>query len=208
MSVLSMWSSARSFRTGVCNYKRRLSNLVRIFLILSLAPWTTAHGQQKYSIAPGQGLINFASNAQLELIKASSDKIQGLIDPQTKQFAFSVDIRSFVGFNSELQREHFNEKYMESEKFPKARFSGKIIEEIDFTTDGTYDVRAKGELEIHGQKQTRIIRGRVTVKSGSLDVQSNFIVPLADHNISIPNIVSQKIATEIEVDINAAMKLL
>ena len=167
----------------------------------------TAHGQQKYRIEAGNGRIDFASKAQLELIKASSDKAQGLIDPQTQQFAFSVDIRSFVGFNSELQREHFNEKYMESERFPKARFSGKIIEQVDFSEQGTYDVRAKGELEIHGQKQTRIIRGKVTVKDGSLDVQSNFIVPLADHNISIPNIVNQKIATEIEVNFNAVMKL-
>ena len=201
MIVLSAWSR----RTGRCFPKRSHTNLFQFFLILSLASWTSAHGQQKYSIDPGKGRINFASNAQLELIKASSDKVQGLIDPQTRQFAFSVDIRSFVGFNSELQREHFNEKYMESEKFPKARFSGKIIEDIDFSTDGIYDVRAKGELEIHGRKQTRIIRGKVTVRNGSLDVQSNFIVPLADHNISIPNIVNQKIATEIEVDFNAAM---
>ncbi len=179
----------------------------RFLLVVGLCFSLSSQAQSKFSISPGKGRINFTSNAELELIRAASDKVQGLIDPQTQQFAFSVDIKSFVGFNSELQREHFNEKYMESEKFPRARFSGKIIEQVDFSVDGTYDVRAKGELEIHGQKQTRIIRGRLVIDHGTLDVQSTFVVPLADHNISIPNIVNQKIATEIEVDFHASMKL-
>ena len=160
--------------------------------------------QGKYGI--DKGTINFSSNAQLELIRAASDKVQGLLDPSTNQFAFSVDIKSFQGFNSQLQREHFNEKYMESERFPKARFSGKIIEAVDFTIDGVYDVRAKGDLEIHGVKQTRIIKSKITIRNGQLEVESKFLVPLSDHNITIPNIVSQKIATEIEVDFKATMK--
>ena len=149
----------------------------------------------------------FTSNAELELISASSDKVQGLIDPASNQFAFAVDVKSFRGFNSELQREHFNEKYMESEKFPKARFSGKIIEPIDFSTNQSYDVRAKGELDIHGQKQTRIIKTKVTIKDGLVYLETSFFVPLVDHNISIPSIVSQKIATEIEVDFKATMSV-
>jgi len=178
---------------------------VLIYLTVILAVSFTCEAQKKFSLE--KGAINFASKAQLELIKASSDKVQGLIDPVSYQFAFAVDVSSFQGFNSELQREHFNEKYMESEKYPKAKFSGKIIEPIDFTADNTYEVRAKGELEIHGQRQTRIIKSKIIVKNGQLRIESFFTVPLADHNISIPNIVSQKIATEIEVEFNATMKL-
>jgi polyisoprenoid-binding protein YceI len=166
---------------------------------------TEAQAQKKYSIVKGE--INFASNAELELIKASSTQVQGLIDPSTHQFAFTVDIKSFKGFNSALQREHFNEKYMESEVYPKARFTGKIIEQIDFSQKGTYDVRAKGDLEIHGQKQTRIIKGKLTVRDDGLKLVASFAIPLADHNITIPNIVSQKIATEIIVDFDALMSL-
>jgi hypothetical protein len=149
--------------------------------------------------------MSFTSNAELELIKASSDKVLGLIDPSSNQFAFTVEIRSFQGFNSQLQREHFNEKYLESDKFPKASFSGKIIEPVDFSSDHTYEVRAKGELNIHGQKQTRIIKAKLIIDKGQVYIQSHFLVPLADHNISIPTIVSQKIATEIEVNFNATM---
>jgi hypothetical protein len=178
----------------------RSSYLTLILAVISLV----VHGQQKYAIEKGR--IYFTSNAQLELIKASSEAPQGLLDPANNQFAFTVDIKTFQGFNSALQREHFNEKYLESEKFSKARFSGKIIESIDFTTNGSYDVRAKGDFEIHGVKQTRIIKSKLTVRDGQVEIESRFMVPLSDHNITIPNIVSQKIATEIEVDFRATMK--
>lgn len=175
-----------------------------IFIFLFLIP-VMMTAQSRFTVS--QGKIDFVSRAQLELIKASTDKVQGIIDPSTQQFAFSVDIKSFRGFNSELQREHFNEKYLESDTYPRAAFSGKIIEQIDFSTDGMHEVRAKGELDIHGRKQTRIIRSTVTIRNGTIVVTSAFLVPLADHNIAIPNIVSQKIATEIEVDFQATMKL-
>lgn len=160
-------------------------------------------GQKKYGTQSGE--VNFTSDAELELIKASSKQVRGLLDPTTHQFAFTVDVVSFRGFNSELQRDHFNEKYLESEKYPKATFSGKIIEEVDFSKDGTYDVRAKGELNIHGQKQTRIIKGRITVSKDALKIDVNFFVPLSDHNISIPFIVNQKIASEIEVSFTSRL---
>jgi polyisoprenoid-binding protein YceI len=179
-----------------------LNRLAFIFF-LALASAKSVSAQKKLTVKKAE--MAFTSNAELELIKASSDKVQGLIDPATNQFAFFVDVKSFRGFNSELQREHFNEKYMESEKFPKARFSGKIIEPIDFSADQSYDVRAKGELDIHGQKQTRIIKSKVTIKDGQVFLETSFFVPLADHNITIPTIVSQKIAMEIEVTFKATM---
>lgn len=164
-----------------------------------------AIAQEKYTT--DRGRVNFVSNAELELIRASSDKLQGIIDPRSNQFAFSVPVSSFKGFNSELQREHFNEKYIESETFPSMAFSGKIIEAVDFDINGIYEVRAKGELDIHGQKQTRIIKSVITIEDGELSIESSFKVPLTDHNISIPRIVNQKIATEIEVTVNAVMTI-
>lgn len=171
-------------------------------LFLLAAP---TFGQKKYSISNSR--MSFTSNAELELITAASSKVQGLIDPSNNQFAFTVEVKSFQGFNSALQREHFNEKYMESEKYPRARFAGKIIEPVDLTIDGSYDVRAKGDLEIHGQKQTRILKSKLIVSNGVITLETRFFVPLADHNISIPTIVSQKIATEIEVEFSATMSM-
>lgn len=174
-----------------------LAARVVILFFLTLTS-LSGHCQSKYTTQ--KAIVSFTSEAELELIKASSGEVRGIIDPSNSQFAFSVDVMTFKGFNSALQREHFNEKYLEAEKFPKASFSGKIIEHVDFTKNGTYDIRAKGDLDIHGVKQTRIIKSKITVANGTLNVESKFLVPLSDHNISIPTIVSQKIATEIQVD--------
>lgn len=177
-----------------------------IFLSLgTLFSFCSLCAQQRLTVEKSR--IQFASNAELEVIKASSDQVQGLLDPSTNKFAFSVRIISFKGFNGEQQRVHFNEKYLESERFPTASFSGKIIEELDLTKDGTYDVRAKGELDIHGVKQTRIIKSSLTINGSKVSITSKFNLPLSDHNITIPKIIGQKIATEIEVIFTATMVL-
>jgi len=176
-----------------------------LVVVIALCSHVELSAQKKYSTQ--KATLDFTSQAELELIKAATNEARGLIDPSTNQFAFSVDVNTFQGFNSALQREHFNEKYLETEKFPKASFSGKIIEQVDFSKNGSYDVRAKGDLDIHGVKQTRIIKGKIVVNNGSVTVDAAFMVPLSDHNISIPSIVSQKIATQIQVQFAASMIL-
>jgi polyisoprenoid-binding protein YceI len=153
-----------------------------------------------------KGNIQFHSNAQLELIKAASDQLKGLIDIQKKNFAFKIEMNSFHGFNSPLQQEHYNENYVETGLYPYASFSGKIIEDDDLSKDGEYVIRAKGLLTVHGVSQERIIRSNLTVKSGKLKLNSSFTVLLADHNIKIPRIVSEKLSAEIKVDIQAELE--
>jgi polyisoprenoid-binding protein YceI len=164
---------------------------------------TKSVAQQKLSLE--RGTVNITSNAELEVIKANTDVMRGVIEPNTNRFAFIVTVASFHGFNNALQREHFNEKYMESEKYPNASFTGKIIEQVDWEKDGVYEVRAKGDLDIHGQSQVRIIKCKVTIKGSSVQVESDFLVPLADHNIEIPRIIDRKIATQINVSMRASM---
>ncbi|MBS1512219.1 MAG: YceI family protein [Bacteroidetes bacterium] len=150
-----------------------------------------------------KNLVTFHSNTKLELIKATSTQLKGLIDPNKRTFAFSVAIKSFEGFNSPLQKEHFNENYMESDKYPNASFSGHIIEEDDFTKDGVYSIRAKGKFTIHGVEQERIIQGDLVVKNGVIKLNCVFTVSLADHGIKIPRIVYEKLASEINVIVYA-----
>jgi len=176
--------------------------LIRVFYCVLLCG-TAAFAQPKYTVKKSE--MNFASNAELEFIKATSTEAQGIINPATNQFAFSVPVSSFKGFNSDLQRQHFNDNYMETSKYAKASFAGKIIEQVNWSRDSAYTIRAKGELDIHGQKQIRIIKAKLVVKGNQLLVDADFNVPLADHNISIPRIVSQKIATEIDVKFKATL---
>ncbi len=152
------------------------------------------------------GKVKFMSDAPLEIIEAHTDKLKGAIDQSKNTFAFSVEIKSLKGFNGELQKEHFHENYLETEKFPTATFSGKFIEQIDYATNGTYGIRAKGILSIHGIQKERIIKGKVTVNNGNIQIDAAFTVRLEDHDIKVPKIVYSKIAEEMKVDFNIQFK--
>jgi len=176
-------------------YKSLVVFINYIFFFASVA------GAQVLNTSNGQ--INFRSDAPLELIKANTNEMRGKLDVGKKLFAFTAKINSFKGFNSPLQREHFNENYMESQLFPDASFSGKIIEDLDLTKDGTYTVRAKGKLMLHGIVQERIIKTELKVNKGTVSFKANFTVLLSEHNIPIPKVVHEKLASEIKVEVKA-----
>jgi hypothetical protein len=148
------------------------------------------------------GLVQFVSDAPLERIEAHSNKLSGALHIQDRTFYFALPVTSFFGFNGALQREHFNEDYLESEIFPESVFKGRIIEEIDFSKNGTYPVRAKGMLTIHGIAVERIISGKLIIDGDRITITSTFVIPLSDHNIIIPRIVEMKIAKEVNVTVN------
>ena len=159
---------------------------------------STLHGQM-YEMTKGK--INFTSEAPLENIKAESTKLKGILNLTDNSFAFSVEIKTFEGFNSDLQREHFHENYLESEKFPKARFTGKLIDK--FNPDlATQKIRAKGQLEIHGISKERIIEVTITKTENTYHFTTKFYVALADHGITIPRIVYQKISENISIAVD------
>ena len=178
--------------------------LVLIGILASFAPAT---GQSTLIFELNDGQVAFTSDAPLELIEAKSTALRGLIDADKRTFAFSIPITSFEGFNSPLQREHFNENYMESARFDDATFLGKIIEPVNFSQNGDYIIRAKGKLVIHGVERERIIKSFVTVADGKLSISSSFTVFLREHNIEIPRIVFQKIAEEIKVKLVGRMEI-
>jgi hypothetical protein len=151
------------------------------------------------------GKVSFLSDAPLEVIKASSQGLSGVLNISDRSFSFLVSTKSFEGFNSSLQRTHFNEDYMESDVYPNSTFKGKIIEETDLTVPGTYQIRAKGKMNVHGVENDRIIKCTLVVSENKIDVKANFTVFLEDHNISIPSIVNQKIAEEIKLDVNLTL---
>ena len=178
----------------------------KIFLIILLLLPAASVIPQSVVYRTSNGMIAFRSDAPLEIIKASSEKLFGLIDAGKRTFAFKIAVRTFEGFNSPLQQIHFNENYLETDKYADASFSGKIIEPIDFTKSGKSTIRAKGILKIHGIEQERIIKSEVTVNENKIHLQSFFTVQLSDHGIRIPKIVHEKIANEIKVNVIADLK--
>jgi hypothetical protein len=182
---------------------------MRRYLLLHcilFAGFTSLFAQGGKIFSAKSGKILFQSEAPFETIKAGSNDVKGLLDVDKKTFAFRVRMQTFDGFNSALQKEHFNENYLESTKFPEATFSGKIIEDIDFTKEGTHTIRAKGNFTIHGVTQERIIKSEVKISDGKVIINSRFSVLLGDHNIPIPKVVKDKLNSEIDVQVNCQME--
>ncbi len=183
---------------------RHVSFLLSLFILLG--SFISAKAQSRYYIEDGQ--IDFESDAPLELIEATTTNMAGVLDLDKKAFAIAIPISSFHGFNSALQREHFNENYMESEKYPKGIFRGIILDEINLRKNGYYTVTTQGKLNLHGIEKTRKVTCDIVVENGTIKVNSNFDVELVDHNIKIPTIVKQKLSETItiNVDVNFATR--
>lgn len=162
--------------------------------------------QNSRLLSTRDGKAYFLSDAPLEMISATSHSLIGVLNIEDRQFSFSIPVNTFEGFNSALQRTHFNEDYLETDIYPQATFKGKIIEEVDLGIPGQYRVRAKGKLNIHGIDDDRIIRCDLRVESSSIKVKAAFTVFLDNHNIKVPSIVNQKIAEEIHVEIEFVMQ--
>ena len=163
-----------------------------------------SYAQQLFAVEKGS--ISFTSEAPLELIKARSEALRGVFNIGESTCAFTIMISDFQGFNNPLQQIHFNENYMESPLFPEASFTGKLIENIDLATAGSYEIRVKGDLNIHGVKRERIIKGKIDITETGMQIRCTFHVALQDHDIRIPKVVQQKIAESIEVILTATLR--
>ena len=149
------------------------------------------------------GSVSFFSKSTLENIQASNNQVMSVLSPTTGDLQFSVLIKSFH-FRKSLMEEHFNENYMESDKFPKASFKGKIndLSKVNFTTDGSYPIDVSGDLSIHGVTQKVTTRGTLVIKTGIITATAKFNLKLADYKISIPNVVKDNIAEVIEINLS------
>ena len=172
-------------------------------IALILLAWfsTNRAGQDIYVCK--NAMVSIYSKAPVEDIEANTDKGISVLNIATAELAFNVPIRS-LKFDKALMQEHFNENYMESDKYPQAAFRGKLMQIPDVTKDGTYPVTASGVLEVHGVKQTRSITGKLTVNHGIISLTSEFMVACKDHKIEIPTLVFHNIAETIRVRVNAS----
>lgn len=159
---------------------------------------------QKYMTRTGK--VTFFSSTPVENIEAFNNDVSGVLDSKTGEVVFIVPIKSFK-FEKALMQEHFNENYMESDKFPKADFKGKLANPgaVNFSKDGSYPVQLQGKLTIHGVTKEVTLPGTVTVKGNAVTAHSKFNVKTADYGIRIPAMVESKIAKQIEVTVNTIL---
>jgi len=175
-----------------------MKNLFLIFGTLLIGLTLNA---QKYSSK--NGFVGFYSHTPVEDIKADNNQVASIIDISTGDLVFQILIKSFH-FDKALMEEHFNENYMESEKYPKSTFKGKIsnVSEMNFAKPGLYPAHVVGEMSMHGVTNPFETSGFIEVIPDGLVATSKFIVKPEDYGIKIPGLVRNKIANEIEVTVN------
>jgi polyisoprenoid-binding protein YceI len=150
---------------------------------------------QKYAVE--KSFISFYSHATIEDITAENKKSSSIFNASTGDIVFSIPISEFQ-FAKSLMQEHFNEKYMESDKYPKSTFQGKIAG-FDPAASGPQQLKATGKLSIHGVTKEVEIPGTLEKKNDKLLLKSKFIVKLADYKIEIPQLLWQNIAEQVDV---------
>ncbi|WP_425391243.1 YceI family protein [Ekhidna sp.] len=143
--------------------------------------------------------IKFFSDAPMEDIEAINESASSLIDLDNKAIVIVIPIKSF-SFKKKLMQEHFNENYLESDKFPKATFKGKIRDWDG--QEGTSRATAEGTLEIHGVTQDVTIDGEIVYQNDTIKISTVFPIRLEDYDIKIPKAVFYNIAEEVEVTAN------
>ena len=181
---------------------KRIINTALFFIIAVIAL-----PQEKYFTKTGK--VTFYSKAPLEDIDAKNRNAVSVFDKNTGQVEVSMLMKAFE-FKKALMQEHFNENYIESDKFPKSVFKGLIgdLSKVDFTKDGKYQANVSGKLSIHGETKDVAAPVTFTINNGMISAICEFKIVLDDYKISIPSLVKDKISKEVRVEIEINYEVL
>jgi hypothetical protein len=187
------------FRSSGCSWLWLLGPLLWLG---GLAGPPTAHGQGKYMTKAG--FISFFSASIMEDIEAKNSKVAAVFDLGTGQLAFAVPVREFQ-FKRTLMQEHFNENYMESDKYPKATFTGQLTnaaQVLKLLPTGTQNVEVEGQLTMHGVTHKVAVSGTLQLRDNQLVIFAYFNIAPADYAIDIPLLVREHIAKSVSVRVS------
>lgn len=178
--------------------------LVASFLFLSMS---ALHAQDKYFTKEGKINFNATSPSSPEKVEGINKSVICVEDIKTGNIQFAAIMKAFE-FERSLMQEHFNENYVESDKYPKAEFKGMIANngDVNYTKDGSYPVTVKGKLSIHGETKDVETNGTLTVKNGKIAAVATFDVALADYKVSIPSLVADKVAKVAKISVDCLLE--
>jgi len=180
---------------------------IKAFIVFVTVLITSVSFGQKY--VTKNGSIKFFSDAPLEKIEAINNQVNAALNTETGDLVIKVLMKSFI-FEKALMQEHFNENYVESDKYPNATFLGKVINtsEVNFQKSGHYKATVEGNLTIHGVTKTVKEKGTLTISDGKIMAVSVFPVLLSDYEIKIPGAIAGKISESIEITVEVTMDIL
>jgi polyisoprenoid-binding protein YceI len=173
-----------------------------IFIVLLLT--TALPGVAQNKVFSKSGIISFYSKTAIEKIEAKNKKVLAVIDAENNKIEFALLIKGFE-FEKALMQEHFNENYLESDKYPKAFFKGSFDETtvpVTFANNTTQTLQVTGNLTLHGVTKAIKTTATITVKNQVITAASAFTIALSDYKIKVPALVANNISKEILVNIN------
>lgn len=174
------------------------------FLPLSVLIFFLASVASAQKLTAEKGELSFFSDGAIEDIEARNQMVGSLFNATTGELVYIAKVKDFI-FPKSLMREHFNEKYMETDKFPKSTFQGRLTG-FSTSASGEQKVRAVGKISIHGVTRDIDVPGTLEFVGGKAKMKAKFIVKLADYNIKIPTLIWQNIAEEVEVRVEFTYK--
>jgi len=194
-----IYSQKNIYQSIKMNQMKKLMFVAFLFLVVS------GLQAQKYFTKAAE--LSFFSEAPMEKIEAFNKTSTCVLDLETGKMEFATLIKGFK-FEKALMQEHFNENYMESDKFPKATFKGEIqrYSKIDPSIDKNHEVTVVGKMTIHGVTKDVTAKGTVATKGGKVKLTSNFNIDVADYQIEIPSLVKDKIAKTILIKVLANLE--
>jgi polyisoprenoid-binding protein YceI len=161
-------------------------------------------GLQAQILTFDHGKVEFYTTTIMSDIDAVSEDVFVNLDAKTGEFEVEIEISSFE-FEYELMQEHFNEKYMESDKFPKAVFKGSIAQNILEITDEK-EVDASGKMSIHGVEKELSVNVSISKKENLTLLKCKFPIVFKDYNVDEPSILTKKFAKDVEVKCTLYLK--
>jgi polyisoprenoid-binding protein YceI len=176
-----------------------------VVLLCFLLSASVSFAQGKFYTKTGK--ISFYSKAPLEEIEGKNKTVTAVLDSKSGAMQFAVQMKGFE-FQKQLMQQHFNENYVESDKYPNAEFKGSITnnKEINYSKDGTYTAKVKGKLTIHGVTKDVESTGTLKINGGKIDATSTFNVLTSDYNIKIPAIVKDKVSNTIKITVDCDLE--
>ncbi len=176
-----------------------------LITLASMMIITAGYAQSRYYTKTAT--ITFFSKTDLENIEAVNKTVTAAMDTRSGAVQFSVPMKAF-SFAKGLMQEHFNENYVESDKYPNSVFKGTIKDngKLRYDIPGTYDVTVNGDLTIHGVTRPVSAKGKINVAEGSITISSVFQILLSEYNISIPTLVNDKISKSIKINVHGKLE--
>lgn len=182
--------------------------LKNIFLIGGALLFTMTNVQaQKFFTKTGRIDFNATAPSSPEKIEAVNKTVTCVLDAASGNIQFAVLIKGFT-FERALMQEHFNENYLQSDKFPKAEFKGVITNNsaVNYTKDGDYTVTVKGKLTLHGETREVESPGKISVKGGKISASASFTAVLGDYKVEVPTLVSDKVSKTAKITVACSLE--